>query len=96
MSKKNNLNPDYYKTAGRGRQGDGIEQTAQRQQFNEEEARLAREEREGRAGGPAEREGQEQAKRPQEEQRSDAVRGQSRRPPQKQKKTGKTKQPQRA
>lgn len=86
MSKKNNLNPDYYKTAGRGRQGDGIEQAVQRQQFNEEEARLAREEDpKRRAEGPAAREGQE-------EKRSNAVRGQAKRPPQREKKARNAKQ----
>jgi hypothetical protein len=46
MSRKNNLNPDYYKTAGRGRQGDGIEQGMHKQQFAEEEARRAYEKEE--------------------------------------------------
>jgi len=41
VSKKNNLNPDYYKTAGRGRQGDAVNQASHRQKFTEEEARRA-------------------------------------------------------
>ena len=41
MSRKNNLNPDHYKTAGRGRQGDAVNQASHRQKFTEEEARRA-------------------------------------------------------
>jgi len=43
MSRKNNLNPDFYKTAGRGRQGDAVDQAFHRQKFSEEEARRGHE-----------------------------------------------------
>jgi hypothetical protein len=33
MSKKSNVNPDHYKTAGRGRQGEDIVQEIQTQQY---------------------------------------------------------------
>jgi hypothetical protein len=42
MGRKNNLNPDYYKVAGRGRQGEAMDQEAHRRQFGEEEAKRAR------------------------------------------------------
>jgi hypothetical protein len=42
MSRKSNINPDHYKKAGRGRQGQGIVQDVERQKFREEEASRSR------------------------------------------------------
>lgn len=40
MSKKSNVHPDYYKTAGREPQGQAVIQEVQRQKFREQEAFL--------------------------------------------------------
>jgi hypothetical protein len=42
MSKQNNVNPDYYKLAGRERQGEGIVQDLQKQTFAEQQAETER------------------------------------------------------
>lgn len=42
MSRKSNVNPDHYKQAGRGRQGQGIVQEVERQKLREEEASRSR------------------------------------------------------
>jgi hypothetical protein len=42
MSKQNNVNPGYYKLAGRERQGEGIVQDLQKQTFAEQQAETER------------------------------------------------------
>lgn len=42
MSKQNNVNPDYYKLAGRERPGEGIVQDLQKQTFAEQQAETER------------------------------------------------------
>jgi hypothetical protein len=42
MSRKSNVNPDHYKTAGRDPQGQAVLQEMQRQKLAEELARLSR------------------------------------------------------
>ena len=42
MSKQNNVNPDYYKLAGRERQGESIVQDLQKQTFAEQQAETER------------------------------------------------------
>ena len=50
MSKKSNVNPDYYKTAGREPQGQAVIQEVERQKFREQEAFL---EKQARRRNPA-------------------------------------------
>jgi len=50
MSKKSNVNPDYYKTAGREPQGQAVVQEVERQKFREQEAFL---EKQARRRNPA-------------------------------------------
>lgn len=42
MSRKNNVNPDHYKVAGRERQGENIVQSVQRQAFAQQQAHVER------------------------------------------------------
>lgn len=42
MARKNNVNPDRYKTAGREPQGQSVFQDVERQKLGEEKARLSR------------------------------------------------------
>lgn len=39
MSEKNNVNPDYYKVAGRDRQGEDILQEVHKQQYTQAQAK---------------------------------------------------------
>lgn len=55
MSKKSNVNPDHYKTAGREPQGHDVLQEAERQKMRQEQAWLEQQAA-GRKPNPKERE----------------------------------------